>query len=212
MTQNTALPFINAEVGNWHIGPKYGIAQYIIRFPDAQYGLGVGYRDDSYHTNWIPGFKASRAPELDGYESGGGDVTFLAQFRYRQLTLKMEQDISGNSDGFTAEVAVEHILFGRGLGLNLKANTGFYWQSQDYVRHLYGVSGRNVDTNKGRFFYEPDSALNLFASVNVSYIFDQRWGVHSSYRFEYFDTTITDSPIVDGKNKQALHVTLTYRM
>lgn len=210
--QTTALPFVNAEVGNWRFGPKYGIAQYQISRDRVQYGLGVGYRDESYESDWIPGFKTSDAPELDGYKSGGGDLTLLASVRYQRLAFRLEQDISDNSNGLTAEAKIEHPLFGRGLGWNLKAHGGLYWQSEDYVQHLYGISGSNIDSAKGRMAYAPESALNPFVGINTSYIFDRQWGLHGFYRFERLDSPITDSPIVDEKNKQSLGMMLTYRM
>lgn len=210
--QTTALPFVNAEVGNWRFGPKYGIAQYQINLDAVQYGLGVGYRDESYESDWIPGFKTSDAPELDGYKSGGGDLTLLASVRYQRLAFRLEQDISDNSNGLTAEAKIEHPLFGRGLGWNLKAHGGIYWQSEGYVQHLYGISGSNIDAAEGRTAYAPESALNPFVGINTSYIFDRQWGVHGFYRFERLDSTITDSPIVDEKNKQSLGMMLTYRM
>ena len=153
--QTTALPFVNAEVGNWRFGPKYGIAQYQISRDRVQYGLGVGYRDESYESDWIPGFKTSDALELDGYKSGGGDLTLLASVRYQRLAFRLEQDISDNSNGLTAEAKIEHPLFGRGLGWNLKAHGGIYWQGEDYVQHLYGISGSNVVAAKGRNPYAP---------------------------------------------------------
>lgn len=209
--QATALPFVNAEVGSWRFGPKYGIAQYQFNLDAVQYGIGVGYRDESYESDWIPGFKRSDAQVLDGYESGGGDLTLLTSVRYQRLALKLEQDISDNSNGLTAEAKIEHPLFGRGLGWNLKAHGGLYWQSEDYVQHLYGISGSNIDSAKGRMAYAPESALNPFVGINTSYIFDRQWGVHGFYRFERLDSTITDSPIVDEENKQSLGMMLTYR-
>ncbi|MBU3021630.1 MipA/OmpV family protein [Aestuariibacter sp. A3R04] len=210
--QTISLPYFNARKGRWRIGPKYGLVQYaFLEDTEFEASMGLSFRDDTYDSSLIFSDELSDDDVFTGYNDGKGELTFRAQLQYKQLFLRVAQDISNRSEGITLLGRYHLPIYGKGLGLQLSADLGVYWQDEKYTQYVYGISGENIAPEYGRYAYQPSSAVNPFSALNLTYVFDKHWSVQASYQVETLDSTIKESPLVGDSFKQQLTVFVNYR-
>lgn len=160
--------------------------------------------------------------EFDGYEEGDSDVldgmgdkgpAIHAGFEYEielgflELGGDVRQDVSGESDGLIAEIA---------LGLDAPvgdkwffgAEVGVEYQSDKYADYYYGVD--RGESLPGRPAYEVDSALNPFVELSAEYRINDSWTIGVQAEYLEFDSEISDSPIVGEDDQLEILIGVKY--
>lgn len=210
--QTMSLPYFNARKGAWRIGPKYGLVQYAFLYgAEFEATMGLSFRDETYDSSLIFSDELSDDEVFTNYKDGKGELTFRTQLQYKQLFLRLAQDISNHSEGLTLLARYHLPIYGKGLGLQLSADLGLYWQDEKYTQYLYGISKKNIAPEYGRYAYQTRSAINPFTALNLAYIFNEHWSIQATYRIETLDSTIKKSPLVGDSVKQQLAVFVNYR-
>jgi len=190
------VPIFSAQYGNWYFGDNALVGYHLMDQDDFGLSFGLGYRDDTYDSDGIYSSKASKAEVFEGYKSPDGDVTFITNGYWQMFSLTLEQDISGNSKGLTADFELEVPIFTYGDKFSLQANAGVHWQSSDYANYVYGISGEQIDTSKGRTAYTPGSVTNYSVGLNAMYQINKDWTMLAGVDYIKLDDKIESSPLV----------------
>jgi len=74
-------------------------------------------------------------------------------------------------------------------------SAGLLWLSDNLTDYYYGVDSKYA--RPGRAAYAAGDALNPFLSLSTNYRFNAKWSAMAQVRYEFLDSEITDSPIVD---------------
>ena len=96
-------------------------------------------------------------------------------------------EVTGRHKGHEVRAAVSVPLIQRAQSLIV--NTGLTWKSAATVDYYYGVPN----------FYEPDGALSPFIKFNYALPLSDRWTFTAFVHYELLHHSITDSPIVSGR-------------
>ncbi|MDO3387631.1 MipA/OmpV family protein [Gilvimarinus sp. SDUM040013] len=200
--EHMPLPYISARYGRWGFGVGEGLVQYSLLQSPVDISVGLGYRDETYQSNFALSDYDSDDPVFNGYESAKGEVTARLQFDYGYLQLRLVQDIQGRSDGATALLRTDIPLYRHTSGWQVSGRIGAYWLQDKYATHVFGVMPDNADERVSRFEYAADSAINYFTGLQVYVPVQQRHSVRGFARYEILDDEITNSPLV-GRDYRA---------
>ena len=175
--QTMVLPYFNARKGNWRIGPKYGLVQYVfLQGAEFEASMGLSFRDETYDSSLIFSDELSDDEVFTDYKDGKGELTFRTQLQYKQLFVSLAQDISNHSDGLTFLARYNLPIYGQGLGLQLSADLGFIGKIKNTLIPVW--HNGNIAPEFGRYEYQPSAALNPFTSLNLTYVFNKQWSVY----------------------------------
>lgn len=196
----TALPYFGASYGRWSFFKAGTLLDYQWLSPRGNWRLstGLSYRDETFD-NWMDSDDngASDDPVFAGYSSPSGEGIAIVNAGFRDLNLRVAQDVSGQSGGFDTTIAYQPTLFRNDKGLQLKAGVGVRYLSQDYINHLYGIEGKNIAPMLGRSAYSVSGgAVNYQLSASVVYPLNRKWTLLGKVQAEYLDDVITASPLV----------------
>lgn len=155
--------------------------------------------------------------EFDGYEIEDADIftgmedrqfaihaglAFEAEptwsaIDWLEIEGNIRQDISGESDGFIADLSLgADAPLGRwfvGIAIGLE------YLSEDYADYYYGVEPRFARYDRPTYLV--DAALNPFVEFSLRYQLTESWVVGLEAEYLTFDSTITDSPLVDADDQ-----------
>ena len=93
-------------------------------------------------------------------------------------------------------------------GFSFYPQLGVERRSAKYVQHLYGVSAaESVASGLTAYAGQSDVAPN--AGITVSYPLTANYSMSYQFRKKWFDTAITDSPLVHNKDQQSSFLALT---
>lgn len=112
-----------------------------------------------------------------------------------RFKLHLLDEISDEYDGQSASLSYTFDL--KAGDWNINPYAGFGWMSHEKVNHLYGVSA--AEATASRAAYNPDSALNYFTGVRARYEIDKHWDLNLNTGAAWFDSAVSDSPIVDDE-------------
>jgi len=84
----------------------------------------------------------------------------------------------------------------------------FVRNSADYNLYYYGVSEDEV--RPGRPEYVPGSSNNFRLGLNIGYAITEKWLLSTSVRYEWLDSSISDSPIVGRDTLWSANVGIAY--
>jgi outer membrane protein len=226
-----------APVSNWAVGlaavssvsPYRGYDQKVWPFPAVSYdgsryylqGLDGGFylaKNESYDfsidasiaTNY---FRASDTTDVQLKTLKTRDPSFMTGLRYRYhadwgfLQLKVAQDVSGNSQGQTAQAEY-------GYPMNVGALTfipsvGQVWNSSKFNSYYYGVSSAEA-ARSSLGNYNPGSSVSPFAKLAASYRFSQSWSAFAQVSYTHFPDEISRSPMVGTKGLTGYLVGVSY--
>lgn len=139
---------------------------------DSDYLVGMGDRDDTFMAGL-----AFNAELPQGFD----------------LALSYKHDVLDNIGGGEARIALDKSFqlgsfrFSPGLGVN--------WLAKDLANHDFGVP-----TNKalpGRPAYKLDSSYSVDVGIGMLYEITTEWLVVMNIAAEFFESEVTDSPIVE---------------
>lgn len=147
-------------------------------------------------------------PRFDGYESddssdlagmedrdwtvdGGVGLSWLTD--YGLIGLSWVTDLFGKHDGQEVELSYT-ALFSKG-GFDFIPSVGLRYKTDNLVDYYYGV--KSDEARAGRPSYEADAATDPFVRVAVRRKLVGKWSLLGAVQYEWFDSEIKDSPIVD---------------
>ena len=167
---NLGLRYVT-ENDNWEFG-AYGRVQT----------LGLGAADNE---------------ELLGLNERRWTLEIAPFIGWRRLPVKVEfrpyWELLGHHDGWTGELV---------FSLPKEFSWGYVapsvqlaYLSDQYSEYYFGVSRK--EAVEGRPEYEPGDALNPSAAFRIGYRLSPHWFLTGKIGYEWLDSTITDSPIVD---------------
>ncbi|MDO3380766.1 MipA/OmpV family protein [Gilvimarinus algae] len=192
----TPLPYISARYGRWGFGVGEGLVQYDVLRSPVRLSLGLGYRDETYQSDYALVEYDSDDRVFAGYDSPDGEVTAHVQLDYSIFHLRLVQDIEGQSDGASALLRADIPLYRHGSGWQVSARVGAYWMESVYATEVFGVTGDNVNPALGRYHYTLDDSLNAIAGAQLYIPLGQRHSLRGFARYERLDSAIADSPLV----------------
>ncbi|MCP8899664.1 MipA/OmpV family protein [Gilvimarinus xylanilyticus] len=202
----TPLPYVTARYGRWGFGVGEGLVQYALMQSDLQVEVGLGYRDETYQSNFSLVKYDSDDAVFNGYKSPKGEVTARMQFNYSYFHLRLAQDIQGRSKGGTALLRADIPVYRHNSGWQVSTRVGAYWLQDKYATHVFGVSPGNTNESVGRYQYQADSSLNYFTGLQVYVPVAKRHSVRGFARYERLDNEISNSPLVGRKYRAQLGI------
>ncbi len=205
------FPFVSAQYGNWRFFDEGLISYQWLDEDELSFYTGLDYRDDGYDADGFINNETSDNPVFDGYESPDGDMVFTVGGHWQFVGLSLQQDISGNSKGLTADLMFEHPIYSVGEKFILSASAGMHWQSSDYTQHVYGIEGDQIDVSKGRIAYQPGSATNYSVGLTGIYALNSDWTLIGGYHFVRLDDNIENSPLIEDDKMQSAYLGAVYQ-
>lgn len=147
-------------------------------------------------------------PRFDGYEAD--DSRYLAGMKDRDLTLdggvglswrakwgliglSCITDLLGKHDGQELELSYTAVF--PYAGCDFIPSAGLRYKSDNLVDYYYGV--RTSEARDGRPAYEAEEATDPFVRLAVRRKLGGQWSLLGAVQYEWFDSEIKDSPIVD---------------
>jgi MipA family protein len=160
-------------------------------------------------------------PRFEGYQAS--DSSDLAGMKNRNATVDAGVDMSWRTNwGLLSAVFVTDLLSAHdGLELELSYTAMFpyagfdiipgaalRWRSSNLADYYYGVRASEVRT--GRPAYSPDEAITPVVRVAVRRELSERWGLLLAGQYEWLDSEVRDSPIVDEDSILSALLGVTY--
>jgi MipA family protein len=225
------------QSSNWAVGlaavssasPYRGYDQKVWPFPAVNYegphyylqGLDGGFylaKNESYDfsidasiaTNY---FRGSDTTNVQLKMLKTRDPSFMTGLRYRYradwgvLQVKVAQDVSGNSQGQTAQAEYGYpVTVG---ALTFIPSIGRVWDSNKFNNYYYGVSSAEA-ARSSLANYSPGASVSPFAKVAASYRFTRSWSAFAQVSYTQFPNEIRRSPMVGTKGLTSYLVGVSY--
>jgi outer membrane scaffolding protein for murein synthesis (MipA/OmpV family) len=193
------FPALSVSKGRWTFFSE-GLVNYSLwNEGPLTLSLGLDYRDEGYGAENLTKASSSDNIVFDGYKTPEGDVTFDIKAGWNHWFVEVHQDISGNSEGMSNKFGFQYPVYTNKRNFNLSASAFINWQNRNYVQHIYGISGDQVDVAKGRTTYTPNAATNFGFGISGQYMINERWSSMLGAEYLKLDDAITESPLV-GRN------------
>ncbi len=113
------------------------------------------------------------------------------------------QDVSNVHGGQEVRLGVDHRWQLGASRLGMAA--GAVWQSREVIDYYYGVDPHEVVSDRD-FTYSPGSAWTPYVRFDWQQPLTPHWSLQATLHHKWLDTTITRSPIVDGKGSTSVFV------
>jgi outer membrane protein len=160
-------------------------------------------------------------PRFDGYEED--DSRDLAGMDDRDLTLdggvgltwltdwgligaSLVTDLFGKHDGQELEISYTAVV--SRFDFDFIPSAGLRYKSDKLVDYYYGV--KSSEARAGRPAYEADAATDPFIRLAVRRKLVGKWSLLGAVQYEWFDSEIKDSPIVDQSQDVSFIAGLLY--
>lgn len=194
-TKTNVFPFIMYQGQNFYLrGPNFG---YKIYDKDKlTFDALLSWRFD--------GYDADDSSYLDCMDDRDMTAELGASVSYKDgfgvTSFSFLNDILGKHNGHVLRLSYGKTF--RRENLTLTPSVGLKWQSENFVNYYYGV--RSKESRPSRPTYHPSDALNPFMSLRLTYKLNEKWNIFSSFRYQWLDNEISDSPIVDQSYQTSL--------
>ena len=119
-------------------------------------------------------------------------------------------DLFGKHDG--QELDFSYTVLFEKAEFTFIPSVGVRYKSDNLVDYYYGVEGDEVrfDARVSRPAYEADDALDPYLRLAVRRKITERWSLLGAVQYEWLDSEITDSPIVDDNYEASLLLGVLY--
>ncbi len=179
----------------------------------------VGLRWISDNSDWALGIAGriqtlglgdSDAEELDGIVDREWTLEAGPIAGWRgwpvHVNVKTFFELSNRHDGTISELALSYpIGFSRGYVVPV---VELIYQDSDYVDYYYGVAPASA--TPVRPAYNGESATNVAARARWGWAINEKWLLSGAVGYEWLDSSIKDSPIVDADGIWNAHIGLAY--
>ncbi len=182
-------------------------------------GAMAGYRllaDDSWALDatgqWrFDGYEPDDSDDLDGMHErhmtvdAGAALSLFGDWGTAKLSFL--NDILSQHDG--QELRLTYSKTFEGDKISTTPFVGLSWLSGDLIDYYYGV--RSDEAQAGRAAYNAGDGVNWLAGVATNYQLDEQWSLFGSISYEWLNSEITDSPIVDDDYKISILAGAMYK-
>jgi outer membrane protein len=172
-------------------------------FRGSRLGYQV-YKEDAFSfdvlAKWaFRGYDADDSRHLRGMDDRDGSIEGGVAFSYNDgwgtAGISFVTDLLSKHDG--QEMTFSYAKRFIHEPWVLTPSAGITWQSNNLTDYYYGVERDEVMA--GRPYYSVGEAWNPFVSLTTQYYFTEKWSSLVMLQYEWLDSEISDSPIV---NKQ----------
>lgn len=156
------------------------------------------------------GYEASDSPALSGMQDrnptvdGGIDLAWMTDWGL--FSTIVVTDLLGAHDGHELEASYTIRL--PYAGFTIFPSVGVRWRSSNLVQYYYGV--RDSEARPGRPAYKPDAAITPVVRLALRRDLSEKWGALLAAQYEWLDSEISNSPIVDDTSRLSLVLGVTY--
>ncbi len=160
------------------------------------------------------GYDEHDSSELRGMDDrewsidGGLGVSWLTSIGLFGVTFVT--DMLGRHNGQELDLSYT-ILFKWG-GFDFIPSLGVRWKSENLVDYYYGVNDDEIrfDGAVSRASYDGNDAVNPYLQLAVRRKLSDRWSLLGAVQYEWLDSEITDSPIVDDDYEASFLLGILY--
>jgi outer membrane scaffolding protein for murein synthesis (MipA/OmpV family) len=206
----SGFPILEASYGQWNFFGNGFITYTFLEQEDFAISAGLDYRDEGFGNSFSTRKTSSKNPVFDGYQTPNGEVTANVNIKWHRFSASIQQDISNTSKGTVIEAALELPLYDSSDKFSVSSNVGVRWLNNDYVQHLYGITGEQINNTVGRTEYIASSALVPVLSIQANYVVTKNWLINSGAKLVKLDDSISDSPLVGRKEIVQLFIAGVY--
>jgi len=158
------------------------------------------------------GYDASDSALLRGLRDRDSSFNLGLKFTTRtpigSFVLEGGYDVSGKHDGFESSLMyTNRIPIGLSSRLRVYPEIGLYYWSKNVSDYYFGVNQDEEDSSLNRSAYDLDSTTSYFLGYRAEYPLTGKWGLTHSLRSTWYDSDITDSPIVEDDSDSDLKMT-----
>jgi outer membrane protein len=183
-------------------------------------GLALGYKLLAYK-NLETSFELSS--DFLGYENS--DSIYLSTLSDKKSTLnvvlkneylisqniklisKLHYDVSNKHKSYSFDIGTQYNILQQN-NHNLTSSISFEYMNQKKSDYYYGVS--STQTNQYLYPYKAKYALNTTIGLKYLYTYNAKWSYFSDFKTTFFDSTITNSPIVEKNYQNNLTLGVLY--
>ncbi|MCL5051105.1 MAG: MipA/OmpV family protein [Firmicutes bacterium] len=130
--------------------------------------------------------------------------------RFGVFSSHLKTDITGRHEGQLFNFRYGYPLNRPGQAWQVTPEVGFNYYSRSYIDYYYGVSAAEAQRS-GFIAYKPSDAINPLVGVNVYRYFTPQLSAITSYTIARNDTSIRNSPMVQGRSTRSLFLAVSYR-
>ncbi len=156
------------------------------------------------------GFESSDAPILEGMSkrerSWEGGLSLAGKNAYGFAEIAYLHDLLNSTDRSLVRFEAGH-TFETGAW-SFTPTVMALWFSQGFNDYYYGVSEHEATAERPA--YRADAGVNLAVESYIDYRINPQWSIFTNLRVDWFDATITQSPIVDQSTMISGLVSLLY--
>ncbi len=156
------------------------------------------------------GFGVDESDELEGMDDRQWSIEIAPVIGYRgwpiQLELKPYWEATGRHSGFNTQFLVS-LPIGHARGwITPQIRVSHFDES--YTEYFFGVSPQ--EAAPGRPVYVPGAATNIAARLHWGYQISDKWLLSGRFGYEWLDSNISDSPIVDEESLWSTNIGIAY--
>lgn len=135
----------------------------------------------------------------------GVGVNALTKIGY--INTKVSADVSGQSDGWLADIAWQLPYYKKGV--LLIPSLGVTWYDSKMSNYYYGGVSQ-AEANIYVPTYDTGSVYSLNASLIAGYRFSPQWMLIGGFTYSYFSDGMADSPVMRNDYQANVFATLGY--
>lgn len=156
------------------------------------------------------GFGVDKSEALAGMEDREWSIEIAPSIGYRgwplQLQLQPYWEATGRHGGFNTEflasLPIEH---SRGW---ITAQIRVSYKDEDYTGYFFGVT--EEEALPVRPEYVPGASISIAARLHWGYQVSENWLLSGNFGYEWLDSEISDSPIVDKETLWSANIGIAY--
>ncbi len=160
------------------------------------------------------GYEEDDSSELEGMDDrdwsidGGLGVSWLTDIGLFGVTFVT--DMLGRHNGQELDFSYT-ILFKWG-GFDFIPSVGVRWKSENLVDYYYGVEDEEIrfDGAVSRASYDGNDAVDPYLQLAVRRKLNDRWSLLGAVQYEWLDSEITDSPVVEDDYEASFLLGILY--
>jgi outer membrane protein len=191
------IPLMKFVSGRFYISGATAGYRLLASQEDAPEANQTGWSLDFIGKYRFDGFDADDSDRLEGMNDRKQTVDVGGEFavtgNWGEAWMSVVTDSLGEHDGQEIKVGyMKHFIFDK---LTLSPGGGLIWQSNNLANYYYGV--RSGEARAGRPAYHVGDSTNSFVGLRAEYKADERWTLIAGVQYQFLDSKIRKSPIVD---------------
>lgn len=135
-------------------------------------------------------------------------LSYSITTQYGQVSAEVLADVLNNSK--TVSIELEYAAyFALTDRLAIIPQFGVTWFNRSHNRYYYSVNAQESSVS-GFNRYQPTNGITPYAVLTTSYQFNSRWSAVLEYEFNWLDSTVKSSPLVNRSNISTLTAGILY--